>query len=89
MMILMYFYIYKFVLDMSEYIEPHKREEFSLLQNEAKYLASIGDLKGSLKKFELAKKICPTPKVLQRIGKLQVCKVCLKFIKVSLFFLHN
>lgn len=57
---------------MANFIDPSKIEEFKLLQLEGKHLASIGDLKASLQKFELAKQICPTPKVLQRIEKLKV-----------------
>lgn len=57
---------------MANFIDPSKIEEFKLLQHEGKHLASIGDLKASLQKFELAKQICPTPKVLQRIEKLKV-----------------
>ena len=54
---------------------PSKLEEFKVLQLEGKRLASIGDLKASLHKFELAKQICPTAKVLQRIEKLKVSNI--------------
>uniref|UniRef100_T1E1A5 DNA repair and recombination protein RAD54-like n=1 Tax=Cupiennius salei TaxID=6928 RepID=T1E1A5_CUPSA len=52
---------------MSQSVDPHKEQEFKKLQAEGKQLAAEGRLRESLQKFELAKKICPSEKVLKRI----------------------
>ncbi|XP_054724958.1 DNA excision repair protein ERCC-6-like [Uloborus diversus] len=60
-------------LTIAENLSPTQIDEFHFLQNEGKKLAAEGRLLESLQKFELAKQICETPKILKRIEKLKAC----------------